>query len=434
MKPAVETAVTGAGASTAYRSGAPVPSQPYTAVTNGAETQGRGYQNRPLTSTDPGAIQTVGGYGQPVAGARMTKEQMVGSMQAKAQPTDYVAKLAEQQQAQKTQYVPDGENKGRGVANWFKNAFKSPEDESGRRRQIQNIAAISDVLRHAANLYYTSKGATPQNIQSQYAMNQAKWQAQDALEAEREKQRQEMEMKRREQARKEYKDERTLAQGDVRNQIALGNLELAGNRDARDADMHELNKTAKQAGIDQIKHNIALGDRKQAEVERHNGVMEKQGWNKIGLEGQRVALSKARLGLDWTKFNASQNDKNVSSKTFKGKDGKTYKGKLYTTPQGATYTLSDNFLTGENVNKMYRGLTKDIKKKYNVDTITDAKEKYNVMLNAILDGAGDNAQDHKWFVYHANRLGYEYVGGMTDANYTTLMGQPRQQNNKVTFR
>jgi hypothetical protein len=80
---------------------------------------------------------------------------------------------------------------------------------------------------------------------------------------------------------------------------------------------------------------------------------------------------------------------------------------------------------------MYYKLPESIRNKDEYKLDADATKKsgtdaYNTMLNAVLYGAGDNKPYHDYFVYQGERLGYNYIGGMSDKDYTKLIGKPRK--------
>ena len=95
-----------------------------------------------------------------------------------------------QLQEQKKKEVPTSKDGGKGLTNWIKNNLGGDGTKEGNRRAVQNIIALGNMLRHAANLRGTIHEATPQQIADQNAINEAKWKQDDALEqAQAEKQR-----------------------------------------------------------------------------------------------------------------------------------------------------------------------------------------------------------------------------------------------------
>lgn len=327
-----------------------------------------------------------------------------------------------QLQEQKKKEVPTSKDGGKGLTNWIKNNLGGDGTKEGNRRAVQNIIALGNMLRHAANLRGTIHEATPQQIADQNAINEAKWKQEDALEqAQAEKQR-EFERKVRKDiadAEKAARDEKARDEG---LKLKREGLERQKQKDADDKDARDKAYQLKVA-------DAARADKKLDEDIKNNAIKARQKDEEIALGRGRLGVESARLAHQIEKDN-NKETKGASHK-FKDKNGKEHKGKVYTTPQGATYALSDSFLTSENVRKMYYKLPSDIRTKteYKIDNNdSDPNKVYDKMLNAVLYGAGERKAYHDYFVYQGNRLGYNYIGGMSDADYAKLIGKPRGNN------
>lgn len=327
-----------------------------------------------------------------------------------------------QLQEQKKKEVPTSKDGGKGLTNWIKNNLGGDGTKEGNRRAVQNIIALGNMLRHAANLRGTIHEATPQQIADQNAINEAKWKQDDALEqAQAEKQR-EFERKVRKDiadAEKAARDEKARDEG---LKLKREGLERQKQKDADDKDARDKAYQLKVA-------DAARADKKLDEDIKNNAIKARQKDEEIALGRGRLGVERARLAHQIEKDN-NKETKGASHK-FKDKNGKEHKGKVYTTPQGATYALSDSFLTSENVRKMYYKLPSDIRTKteYKIDNNdSDPNKVYDKMLNAVLYGAGERKAYHDYFVYQGNRLGYNYIGGMSDADYAKLIGKPRGNN------
>lgn len=326
-----------------------------------------------------------------------------------------------QLQEQKKKEVPTSKDGGKGLTNWIKNNLGGDGTKEGNRRAVQNIIALGNMLRHAANLRGTIHEATPQQIADQNAINEAKWKQDDALEqAQAEKQR--------EFERKLAKDKADAEDKAFNRNMAINNynLKAAGleRQKQKDADDKEAKKKAQELQA----QKAALDKDKFDELKRQHGFNEDMAKQKLALDKARLGVAQGNLALARQKFNESQ--KKANSGRFKDGKGKEHSGKVYTTPQGATYALSDSFLTSENVRKMYYGLPERIRTKaeYEITDKEDPNKVYDKMLNAVLYGAGDNKPYHDYFVKHGRRLGYKYIGGMSDADYAKLIGKPRGNN------
>lgn len=155
---------------------------------------------------------------------------------AESKPQQMLARQKALQQSR-----PDTTQGGRGIARWINRTFRDPVSEERRRANIQAISAVGDVLRHAANLWGTSRGANNQNIASGTLQNQARWQQQDALEAQRQALAEKAASDREKAALARSKAEADaaykegmLGQGAERNRLAWANYDLASQRNDRD--------------------------------------------------------------------------------------------------------------------------------------------------------------------------------------------------------
>ena len=158
-----------------------------------------------------------------------------------------------QLQEEKKKAVPTSKDGGKGLTNWIKNNFGGDGTKEGNRRAIQNIMALGNMLRHAANLRGVVHEATPQQIADQNAINDAQWKQEDALEqAQAEKQR--------EFERKLAKDKADAARADrdfnfkvyqqqQKDKDADRNYGLKRDAEGRAKEKHSYELAEKAAGI-----------------------------------------------------------------------------------------------------------------------------------------------------------------------------------------
>ena len=141
-------------------------------------------------------------------------------------------------EAQRTQYVPDKEKPGRGVANWLGRVFTpssgKPMNTEASRASRQKLAAVTQMLRYAGQLAYMPKGAIPQAVNDQVAQNEAKWMAEDAVAAKQAQAQRDYLLKVQQQEATERYRQGQLALGAGNLAINQGKFELAKNKDARD--------------------------------------------------------------------------------------------------------------------------------------------------------------------------------------------------------
>lgn len=188
-----------------------------------------------------------------------------GTLGATVRPVDYLEKWKQRSaQAKEAEMrrLPGARDGGKGLTGWINRNF-GPGDETlaGRRRAVQNITALGQMLRHAGNLAGVSRGATPQQIQDQVAINDALWKQEDALAYQREQQQREYERK----------------------------LE----KDKADADYKVM--------------NLALGERKQAEAERNNAFNNNIALGRYGMDSETHGWKKEDRPLDVAKKKADVN-------------------------------------------------------------------------------------------------------------------------------
>lgn len=175
------------------------------------------------------------------------------------------------------------------------------DDEYDERttRNKERLAALADFMRHAGNIYNTSRYAPSQQFNDPTAKMEADLQSRKAQRRQKEAMEQDAAYK---QANLSLKERAAEADRQYK-ELSLGLKQRADERAAQkqkdDADRWNKNfdrlkaNDAHKKQMDEF--NNAMAERKAKESERHNRVSEAQGNQRISLEAQRVALSGARL-------------------------------------------------------------------------------------------------------------------------------------------
>ena len=161
------------------------------------------------------------------------------------------------------EYIHDKEKPARSAASWvLRNFSKASEKEEKKRQSLRNIGALSDVLRHAANLYYTSKGATPQTIKDTVPQLEAKWKEEDEKAYDQAK----------EQANLDYKIAKAQEDADYRAKVLAGRDE-----DRQQRDSHHKENLEYRVGKDQqtAEWREKEAQRKKDEAEKNRQEREK---------------------------------------------------------------------------------------------------------------------------------------------------------------
>lgn len=297
-------------------------------------------------------------------------------------PTEQEGVLSTPANTKPAQADAGQEKKGRNVLSWLKDTFRKPETEEKRRKVVDNIAAATDVLRHAANLYFTSKGATPQQIQSSYLQNEARRKEEDALKLEAAKRR-----------RAQWEKDREW------------NLKLRQYADEQEKTMRDLAWKEEERQW-QRDYKAAQEKQKQDNWQKTYDAQQKRHKDNLAMQERKLAFRRANAGRGGSGGGSSDAEDD------------TKKWKVYTTPTGVRYKLSPTFMNPTNVKTVYEDMVrhKVIKgQPTTYDTYGNAVPKTlstNEMLSEILKAATGTKEGHDWFVKWGNNLGYRYVGGM----------------------
>lgn len=229
-----------------------------------------------------------------------------------------------QLQEQKKKEVPTSKDGGRGLTNWIKNNLGGDGTKEGNRRAVQNIIALGNMLRHAANLRGTIHEATPQQIADQNAINEAKWKQEDALEqAQAEKQRQyELKLRQMQDAQKNADRNYDLNKRKADNDEKYKQEQAKNAREKleMEKELHPHNLAAKVAGAEKAKT-----DAKKAAIELKYLPKEKQLKLKqiaAQIEASRASAAHSRVLTDKTRKELKDLNKGNGDYVLGGNQGK----------------------------------------------------------------------------------------------------------------
>lgn len=208
-----------------------------------------------------------------------------------------------QLQEQKKKEVPTSKDGGKGLTNWIKNNLGGDGTKEGNRRAVQNIIALGNMLRHAANLRGTIHEATPQQIADQNAINEAKWKQEDALEqAQAEKQRQyELKLRQMQDAQRNADRNYDLnkRKADNDEKYKQEQARIAREKNEREKELHAPTLAAKAAGaekakIDAKKAELELKDLPKKQQDEHAKIAAQIAASKASAAHSRALTAKAR--------------------------------------------------------------------------------------------------------------------------------------------
>ena len=208
-----------------------------------------------------------------------------------------------QLQEQKKKEVPTSKDGGKGLTNWIKNNLGGDGTKEGNRRAVQNIIALGNMLRHAANLRGTIHEATPQQIADQNAINEAKWKQDDALEqAQAEKQRQyELKLRQMQDAQRNADRNYDLnkAKADEQQRANKAKEERENEKAKREAELHPHVLAAKVAGAEKAKTDakkaeLELKDLPKKQQDEHAKIAAQIAASKASAAHSRALTAKAR--------------------------------------------------------------------------------------------------------------------------------------------
>lgn len=315
----------------------------------------------------------------------------------------YVDAFNQMQEAKK-KALPTAKDGGRGVANWIKNNFGGDGTKQGDRRAIQNIMALGNMLRHAANLRGVSRGATPQQIADQYSINKARWDKEDALEqAKLEKQREYDRKVAKDKADADYKTkqlgykERDANRADAKLQLEIG-------KNARDAEAHGWKKEDRplEQRTKTAQANKAETEAKKAAIELEYLPKEKQAKLKqiaAQINASNASAAHSRALTEKTKKESAKLNKGQGEYVLSGKQGKFSRTKAASRE--------------EKTNIVYRAYKLGLVSKADYDAIhtktswTESGENYKAddLIAKLLDHAGD--EEYIRDIFTSN--GYDYT-------------------------
>lgn len=284
------------------------------------------------------------------------------------------------------EYIHDKEKPARSAASWvLRNFSNASEKEEKKRQSLRNIGALSDVLRHAANLYYTSKGATPQTIKDTVPRLEAKWKEEDERAYTRAK----------EQADLDYKIAKAQEDANYRAEVLAG----------RDKD-RDLRKTQHQETLDYQKgKDKATQEWRESEAQRKKDEAEKN-----RQERQKDREQRDRHHSESISVRREANA--ISRSKGREQDKDDYKDTLRVGSE--TYRVSQSFKN--NIIDLYDQMAGN----GYVDAQTEPvlgkgnkvvqKVKYpsqSEMILAVTRAAAKNANAKKLFKAHGERHGYK---------------------------
>lgn len=208
-----------------------------------------------------------------------------------------------QLQKQKKKEVPTSKDGGKGLTNWIKNNLGGDGTKEGNRRAVQDIIALGNMLRHAANLRGTIHEATPQQIADQNAINEAKWKQEDALEqAQAEKQREFERKLAKDIADQKDKDRNynlNKAKADEQQRANKAKEERENEKAKREAELHPHVLAAKAAGAEKAKTDakkaeLELKDLPKKQQDEHDKVRAQIAASNASAQHSRALAAKAR--------------------------------------------------------------------------------------------------------------------------------------------
>lgn len=208
-----------------------------------------------------------------------------------------------QLQEQKKKEVPTSKDGGKGLTNWIKNNLGGDGTKEGNRRAVQDIIALGNMLRHAANLRGTIHEATPQQIADQNAINEAKWKQDDALEqAQAEKQRQyELKLRQMQDAQKNADRNYDLNKRKADNDEKYKQEQAKNAREKleMEKELHPHNLAAKAAGAEKAKTDakkaeLELKDLPKKQQDEHAKIAAQIAASKASAAHSRALTAKAR--------------------------------------------------------------------------------------------------------------------------------------------
>lgn len=245
--------------------------------------------NMPATQTFENQPATVGWtpQGQPVYQGSQAQQSWQTTPPVQEQPPMGIP-YAYQEQPSSVQQAPafekDETKKDGGFFGWLGGLTKKrpgrrageSDDEYDERmtRNKERIAVLADAVRHMGNIYFTSKGATPQKFNS----------ATDGYELGLKTRKAERKAKAAADADAAYKNANLQMKKDAADAERTYKAALLGykGRDAERADFQAQSMDAYRKG------QLGLSEAKFGETQRHNKVTE-------GQSAARIALSRARL-------------------------------------------------------------------------------------------------------------------------------------------
>lgn len=263
----------------------------------------------------------------------------------------------------------------------------------------KKVLALADALRNIGNLFYVSKGAVPQKFNNPVLEQEQKYQNEKAL---RDKDR---------AARAKYAQDKAKMDADAAYKEAM--LNMKNNEFTRN-----IYNDNRKYGMDRDKFNfqkqkteaeLDLKGKTLSEAIRSHKANEALRGESNSIARQRLAISRQRLALAWSKENGLASGQ-----------GSLGKGSMvYVTPEGVTYSLSKKFLEQGNIKTIYdkmqaKGLLK-YDKSEDIGGLGVKTPSKATMLSRIMGAATSSKGGHDMFVYYAKRLGYRYEGGMDDS-------------------
>ena len=262
-----------------------------------------------------------------------------------------------------TPFLPDDTEPDGGALQYAKDLLTTPEQEKTYRKKAQanqRVIAIADALRHLSNIYYTTKGASPQTYNSPVVGFKTQYENDKA---------------------QRYKNN-----ADYADMVAKKNKQDAENRYNNYLAM--LKYGAEQRAI--AGHNAGLKDKaikaqqaeqKQQWAQAKDAATLEQNAQKIALAGQKNAISAAKLNFDIAKDNRNNSYNFVAST-----DGK--EGRL-------SFTMNKDAMATSNLKKARNDIYNAMKSSGNGESFrtweslsNEEKAEANDAIKLILGGSG----------------------------------------------